>query len=85
MTHNIAEMWAERDSLAYLETEGYVQKYSTIVLHGNSQLIINFMLQKCKPGSDFNPMVHAMLNQCNEWKKRYRVLREHVPRENMQQ
>ena len=87
MTHNVAEMWAARDSLIYLETEGYVQKYSTVVLRGDSQLIINFMLRKYKPGPDFNPMVRAMLNQCNEWRKKYRVRVhwEHVPRENMRQ
>ena len=87
MTHNVAEVGAARDSLAYLETEGYVQKYSTVVLRGDRKLTINFMLQKYKPGPDFNPIVHTMLNQCNEWKKRYRVRVhwEHMPRGNMSQ
>ena len=44
MTHNVAEVWAARYSLAYLETEGYIKKFSMIVLRSDSQLTINFML-----------------------------------------
>lgn len=83
MMHNVAEVWAASNSLAYLEAKGYMWQHSRIVLQEDSQLTINFMLRKYKPGPRFCPMMKAMLNQCNEWKKQYRVQVhwEHMPRE----
>ena len=32
MTYKVAEVWAARDSLAYLQAKGYIQRYNIIVL-----------------------------------------------------
>ena len=69
MTHNVAEMWAERDYLEFIEVQGYLKSHKTIVARGGSQLIVNFMLKKFKPGQDFSPTVQAMQTKCTGWRK----------------
>ena len=57
MTQNVAELWTARDCMKLLEDNKYLESRKTILFHGDSQLIINFMLRKYKPGQDFNAMV----------------------------
>ena len=60
MTHNVVEMWAARDCLEFVEAQGYLKNHKAIVMRGDNQLIVNFMLRKYKPGPDFSPTVRAM-------------------------
>ena len=64
MAHNVAEMWAAQDYLGFVEAQGYLKNHKTIVMRGDSQLIVNFMLKKYKPGQDFSPTVQAMQTKC---------------------
>ena len=57
MTNNVAELWATRDFLELIEAQGYLKTHKTIVMRGDSKLIVNFMLKKYKPGPDFSPTV----------------------------
>ena len=50
MTHNVAEMWAARDCLQYLEDAHLLDQHKSILIRGDSELIINFMLRKYKAG-----------------------------------
>ena len=36
MTHNVAEMWAARDCLEFIEAQGYLKNHKTIVMRGDS-------------------------------------------------
>ena len=69
MTHNVAEMWAVRNSLEFKEAQGYLKSHRTIVMRGDSQIILNFMLRKYKPGHDFSATVQAMQTKCAGWCK----------------
>ena len=57
MTHNVAEIWAVRDFLEFIEVQAYFKNHKTNVMRGDCQLIVNFMLRKYKPGPDFRPPV----------------------------
>ena len=51
-THNAVAMWAARVYLEFIEAQGYLNNHKTIVIRGDNQLIMNFMLRKYKPGPD---------------------------------
>ena len=40
-----------------------------VVVRGDSQLIVNFMLKKYKPGAEFSAGVRAMRDTCGKWRK----------------
>ena len=69
MTHSLAEMLAARDCLEFIESQGYLKKHKTIVMRGDNQLIVNFMLRKYNPGPDFSLTVRAMRTKCAGWRK----------------
>ena len=87
MTHNVAEVWAARDCLTYIEEKRLIEQHKAILIRGDSQLTINFMLRKYKAGQDFNATIRAMLNTCNRLRKEHKVVVswEHVPREHEKQ
>ena len=60
MTRYVAELWAAKDCLEFIEAQGYLKNHKTVVMRGDSQPIVNFMLRKYKPGPDFSPTVQAM-------------------------
>ena len=45
MTHKVAEMWAARDCLEFIEAQGYLKNHKTIVMRGDSRLIVYLMLR----------------------------------------
>ena len=53
------------------------------MVRGDSQLIVNFMLRKYKPGAEFSAGVRAMRDTCGKWRKerRVQVYWEHVKRD----
>ena len=87
MTHNVAELWAARDCLSYLQSDGLLPQHKAILIRGDSQLTINFMLRRYKPGQEFNATVRAMMNTCSNWRRSYKtsVQWEHVPRDHPKQ
>ena len=87
MTHNVAEVWAARDCLAYIEEQLLTRQHKAILIHGDSLLTINFMLCKYKAGQEFNTTIRAMLNMCNRLRKEHKVVVrwEHVPHEHEKQ